>query len=155
MINRTKKAFTLLELIVVLLVLGILAAIAVPTFNTVNTNAAERAFRTNVEAVARNAVAIAVSSGYSEVHTDELTLATQEAGLQGQAGMVYGNNSGYSCYAVVGFEIVSGEGIQAQLEETRVLDLDEVKVTVLECEAVEQIATLAPPMPLLPRGSES
>jgi prepilin-type N-terminal cleavage/methylation domain-containing protein len=63
MLTRTKKAFTLLELIVVLLVLGILAAIAVPTFNTVKRNSAVQTAEASAEGVARNADSIAASSG--------------------------------------------------------------------------------------------
>jgi type IV pilus assembly protein PilA len=58
-----KPAFTLLELIVVLLVLGILAAIAVPTFNRVKENSVVRAAQTTLEAAARNGEAIAKSDG--------------------------------------------------------------------------------------------
>jgi type IV pilus assembly protein PilA len=61
MITRTKKAFTLLELIVVLLVLGILAAIAVPTFNRVKENSVKKTAETNAQAIARNANAISAS----------------------------------------------------------------------------------------------
>lgn len=81
MINRTKKAFTLLELIVVLLVLGILAAIAVPTFRTVKENSAIRAVKASAEAVARNADAIAASAGDNgDVAQGDLDTAIAESG---------------------------------------------------------------------------
>lgn len=53
MLNRAKKAFTLLELIVVLLVLGVLAAIAVPTYTTVKTNSVKRSINSTLEALDR------------------------------------------------------------------------------------------------------
>ena len=73
MINRTKKAFTLLELIVVLLVLGILAAIAVPTFNSVKESSVSRAALTNAQAIARNANAISAAEAggvTTQAHVD-------------------------------------------------------------------------------------
>jgi len=82
MINRTKKAFTLLELIVVLLVLGILAAIAVPTFNTVKSNSAKRSAQTTAEGIARNADAIAASTaGGAAVTSANLDTAISEANI--------------------------------------------------------------------------
>jgi len=59
--RQGRPAFTLLELIVVLLVLGILAAIAVPTFNRVKENSVERVAQTTLEAIDRNGEAIAIS----------------------------------------------------------------------------------------------
>jgi prepilin-type N-terminal cleavage/methylation domain-containing protein len=53
MLNRTKKAFTLLELIVVLLVLGVLAAIAVPTYSTLKENSVKRSVNSTLQAIDR------------------------------------------------------------------------------------------------------
>jgi type IV pilus assembly protein PilA len=79
MINRTKKAFTLLELIVVLLVLGILAAIAVPTFNTVKTNSVKKTAETNAQAIARNANAISASEAGGVTDGDHVDTAAGES----------------------------------------------------------------------------
>jgi len=56
-----RPAFTLLELIVVLLVLGVLAAIAVPTFNRVKENSQVGVVNATLETIKRNAEAIAAS----------------------------------------------------------------------------------------------
>ena len=48
MLTRTRKAFTMLELIVVIVILGILALLAIPTFNAV----IGRAKESNVKAAA-------------------------------------------------------------------------------------------------------
>lgn len=56
-------AFTLLELVVVLAVFAVLAAVSVPVFQTVKRNAATRTAQSNAEAVARNADAIRLSDG--------------------------------------------------------------------------------------------
>jgi type IV pilus assembly protein PilA len=79
MITRTKKAFTLLELIVVLLVLGILAAIAVPTFNTVKTNSVKRTALSNAQAIARNANAISASEAGGVTTSDHVDTAAGES----------------------------------------------------------------------------
>jgi MSHA pilin protein MshA len=110
MLNRTKKAFTLLELIVVLLVLGILAAIAVPTFATVKENAAERTFQATADAIARNAAAIAASSndGDNDVSGADITAAAGEAGVTIASGVLSDTVGGYSCESEV-----TGSGVTA------------------------------------------
>ena len=118
MLNRTKKAFTLLELIVVLLVLGILAAIAVPTFATVKVNAAERTFKTSLEAIARNATAIAASSndGDNDVEAADITAALAEtnAGLTASLPSITGNVGGYSCQAFIFIVALPDDTLQVQ-----------------------------------------
>jgi uncharacterized delta-60 repeat protein/prepilin-type N-terminal cleavage/methylation domain-containing protein len=54
--------FSLTELVVVLAVISLIAAIAVPTFSSVRSNAAQRVALASAEAVARNAFALAVQS---------------------------------------------------------------------------------------------
>jgi prepilin-type N-terminal cleavage/methylation domain-containing protein len=76
--------FTLLELIVVLLVLGILAAIAVPTFQRVKENSLERAAQTTLEVAARNGEAIAASDRGA---SDEDIAAAVEAELADTASL--------------------------------------------------------------------
>jgi prepilin-type N-terminal cleavage/methylation domain-containing protein len=113
MLNRTKKAFTLLELIVVLLVLGILAAIAVPTFATVKENAAERTFQASADAIARNATAIAASSndGDNDVSAADITAAAGEAGVSEDGGLLTDAVGGYTCTSMI--VLVGGTSVTA------------------------------------------
>ena len=63
MLARTKKAFTLLELIVVVVVLGILAALAIPSFNTVKQRSADKVAFNSASSIFRNAETLAAFDG--------------------------------------------------------------------------------------------
>jgi len=105
--RQGKPAFTLLELIVVLLVLGILAAIAVPTFNTVKQNSAAGTFQATAEAIARNANAIATSSAAAETTMGDVEDAVAEVeGITEDGGAVSGSVGTYNCAATIA--IVNG-----------------------------------------------
>lgn len=100
MLSRNKKAFTLIELIVVLVILGIIAALAVPSFSGVKTGAAEKTAVQSAEAAAREANAIAA------LEERDTALADFQSGTasDGTFDIAVGN---YDCDVAV--SIVDGE----------------------------------------------
>ena len=58
---RNKKGFTLVELMIVVVILGILVAIAVPIFNAVTKNAKKKSCQSNMRIIMGAAVQIAIN----------------------------------------------------------------------------------------------
>lgn len=101
--RSSKPAFTLLELIVVLTVVGILSAIAVPTFNTVKENSAERTFQATADGIARNAAAIAAAAndGDNDVSAADIIAAAAEVGVDEDAGVLTDVLGSYTCTSTI------------------------------------------------------
>lgn len=78
MLSRSRKAFTLLELIVVIVILGLLAALAIPTFQEVIKKSEIRTAKSSGEAVGRNAVAIAAISDGGLVTEEAFETSVEE-----------------------------------------------------------------------------
>jgi prepilin-type N-terminal cleavage/methylation domain-containing protein len=68
MLTRTRKAFTLLELIVVIVILGVLALIAIPTYNAVIGKSNKSAAARTGESIGRDVVALS-SFNPSDLYT--------------------------------------------------------------------------------------
>ena len=119
MLNRTRKAFTLLELIVVVVVLGILALIAVPTFRSVIDSSAQSVAEQSAGTIARNANAIAAFDGGPTTIT-HLTTAQNEytgSGVTVTVGtstnvvhvlVASGGSTGEACVTLTGTPAIAG-----------------------------------------------
>jgi prepilin-type N-terminal cleavage/methylation domain-containing protein len=87
--TRGKRGLTLLELIVVIVILGVLSAIAIPTFLSINTNSKVTSSETTLQSIRSDASAICLSSdgpGYTtaQMHT---CLATATGEVSSASGV--------------------------------------------------------------------
>ncbi len=80
MITKTKKnrAFTLVEIMVVVVIIGLLASIAIPAFNKVRSSARERAIQGNLRSIANAAQSYFIDNPTAaSVTYSQLTSGTQ------------------------------------------------------------------------------
>jgi prepilin-type N-terminal cleavage/methylation domain-containing protein len=76
---QNRKAFTLLELIVVIVVAGILAGIAVPSFNAIKDRSAKEAAYQEAVAFAKNVTGLAAFNDPADVLEADITAALAES----------------------------------------------------------------------------
>lgn len=88
--SKIRKGFTLIEVAVVLVVLAILAAIAIPTFSAFMDGVADRAVQAEADAFVNNVRANdaldGVAGNLSETEID--TIADENGGVQSPAGTI-------------------------------------------------------------------
>lgn len=75
---RRRRGFSLIELAVVLVVLGVVISIAVPAFERVIERSEDHATVTELQAVVRSAAAIAAFDGRMGFHVDDVDMALSE-----------------------------------------------------------------------------
>jgi|LauGreDrversion4_1035100.scaffolds.fasta_scaffold795359_1 prepilin-type N-terminal cleavage/methylation domain-containing protein len=105
MLARAKKAFTLIELIAVVVVLGILAALAVPTFSAVKQSAAEEIATRSAEGIINEAKALAAFDGapLSDSYVD--AAGVDALGYTDTTNSIRISRSGVAVYAVISVNV--------------------------------------------------
>jgi len=79
---KNMRAFTLIEMVIVLVLLGILAGLAIPTFQSLVTESNAKANRLGAEAVVTNAQALsALEDGNQDLQNRHMTTSAEEAGV--------------------------------------------------------------------------
>ena len=102
MFNRTqKKGFTLLELIVVIVILGILAALAIPSFSTVKSKAAEKTAISSAEGIVRDARALAAFDGAALADSYVDQAGSETNGYNATANSLTVTSSGITAVATI------------------------------------------------------
>lgn len=72
--NKNKKGFTLVELMIVVVIMAILVAVAVPVFNTVTTNAKNKTCAANARTLSGQINAIVLNEGVTEGSDGAITV---------------------------------------------------------------------------------
>ncbi len=74
--TKKLKAFTLLEMIIVLIIISILIAVAIPSLNKYTKSAQERADKMNIRAIEEAAYLYCVDNNWADAKTKGLTVDT-------------------------------------------------------------------------------
>jgi prepilin-type N-terminal cleavage/methylation domain-containing protein len=129
-LHKEEKGFTLVELMIVVVILGILVAIAVPIFNKVTGDAEYRAMQANARTIEGVLVQIQAATGVplTQVTIDDTGILTLAGTLNSIAASMNGdaldNSSGdayyfkaWPQYKGAGFKVVNGI-VQASVSGT-------------------------------------
>ena len=115
------KAFTLLELLICLIVLGLLAALAIPSYTRVQKNSTYNTASTMSKSIARSANSIANIGGRNTTSTD-ISTATNEVTVPSGTTVTYsggsttvvtgnGGNNAQTCYVYINGSSASTVGL--------------------------------------------
>ena len=88
--NQSKKGFTLVEIMIVVVIIGLLAAMAIPAFQKVREQSREKAMLNNLRQVASAGQQYVLEEGTQSVQYTDL-VGDYFADIQTVAGENYGN----------------------------------------------------------------
>lgn len=88
--NQSKKGFTLVEIMIVVVIIGLLAAMAVPAFQKVRQNSQEKAITNNLRQVAHAGAQYILEEGVTAVTGAALVTATYLNDIQSVGTETYG-----------------------------------------------------------------
>ncbi len=88
-----KKGFTLVEIMIVVVIIGLLAAMAVPAFQKVRENSQEKAITNNLRQVAHAGSQYILEEGVTEVTVTELQTANYLNAIESVGDESYGTLS--------------------------------------------------------------
>jgi prepilin-type N-terminal cleavage/methylation domain-containing protein len=90
MLTRARKGFTLLELIVVLVILGLLAAIAIPTYQRIISESEKTSVRETAKAFSRNVIALSsLFQVYETSPRDTMVITEADSELDASVTIAY------------------------------------------------------------------
>ena len=119
MLNRIKnsRGFSLIELAVVLIIIGVIAAIAIPTFQTVIDKSEQRAVDSTADALVRNLDALGAFENGALTNANVFAAMGEAAGIAAPASLtaaetgITGNGYSFTLTAAGATDVAAGDTI--------------------------------------------